>query len=73
VTAGLGMVGLAGGAVAARVAALHGVLLPVSVVSLACAYYLAYRRGPLPRWRHLALWMSTPVTVLSWLWPYLTR
>jgi hypothetical protein len=47
--------------------------MPVSVVSLACAYYLAYRRGPLPRWRHLALWMSTPVTVLSWLWPYLTR
>jgi hypothetical protein len=67
------MVGLAGGAVSARVADVQVVLMPVSLLSLALAYYFAYRRGPASRWQRLALWMSTPVTVLSWLWPYLTR
>jgi len=67
------MLGLAGGAVSARVADLQGVLMPVSLASLALAYYFAYRRGPAPRWQRLALWMSTPITVLAWLWPSLTR
>jgi len=67
------MLGLAGGAVSARVADVQVVLMPVSLLALALAYYFAYRRGPTPRWQRLALWMSTPITVLSWLWPSLTR
>lgn len=67
------MLGLAGGAVSARVADVQGVLIPVSLVSLALAYYFVYRRGPARRWQRLALWMSTPITVLSWLWPSLMR
>ena len=67
------MLGLAGGAVSARVAEVQEVLRPVSLASLALAYYFAYRRGPVSRWQRLALWVSTPMTMLTWLWPSLTR
>jgi hypothetical protein len=67
------MLGLAGGAVSAQVADVQVVLIPVSLASLVLAYYFAYRRDPAPEWQRLTLWMSTPITVLSWLWPSLTR
>jgi len=67
------MVGLVGGAVSARVADVQVMLMPVSLASLVLPYSFAYRRGPAPRWQRRALWMSTPITVLPWLWPSLTR
>ena len=44
-TATLGVLGVASGALAARVAEWQVVLIPMSIVSLALAHYFAYRRG----------------------------
>lgn len=64
---------MAGGALAARLAALQILLVPVSAGFLAVGYYLAYWRklGSLPQ--RLVLWLATPVTLFFWVFPYLTR
>jgi len=44
-TAALGVLGVASGALAARMAELQIVLIPVSLASLALGHYFAYRQG----------------------------
>jgi hypothetical protein len=72
-TAGLGVLGLASGALAARVAELQVLLVPLSAASLAVGHYLAWRRGAGGRRQRLALWAVTPVAVALWIAPYLAR
>jgi hypothetical protein len=59
--------------VAARVAELRLLFVAVSVVSLGAGYYLAYRRRGGSRLQRMALWVATPLTVLFWLLPLVTR
>jgi hypothetical protein len=58
---------------AARVAELQVILVPVSIASLGLAYYFAYRKGAGGRRQRLLLWLSTPVAVLFWFVPLLAR
>jgi hypothetical protein len=46
-------------------------LVPASAGFLALGYYLAYRRGAGTHRQRAVLWMSTPLTVLSWVLPRL--
>lgn len=64
------MLGLASGAVAARVAELRLLFVAMSAVFLAAGYYVAYRRGAGGRRQRLALWVGTPVAALFWILPY---
>lgn len=61
--------GVASGALAARVAELQAVLIPVSVLSLALAHYVAYRRGAGSRRQRFVLWIATPLSAAFWLLP----
>jgi hypothetical protein len=72
-TAALGVLGVASGALAARVAEWQVVLIPMSVVSLALAYYFAYRRGVGGYRQRVLLWIATPVSVALWVLPSLLR
>jgi hypothetical protein len=63
--------GVAGGALAARVADLQVVLIPLSPLSLLAGHYLAYRRGAGGRRQRLLLWMATPVSAAFWVLPRL--
>jgi hypothetical protein len=62
-------VGVAGGALAARMADLQVALIPLSALSLVAGHYLAYRRGPGGRRQRILLWMATPVSVAFWILP----
>ena len=64
---------MASGAVAARMAALQIVLIPVSIASLALGHYLAYRQGAGRRRQRLVLWSATPVSLALWVVPWLLR
>ena len=64
---------MASGAVAARVAELRLLFVAVSVVSLVGGYCLAYRRRGGSRLQRMALWVATPLTVLVWFLPFVTR
>lgn len=72
-TAALGVLGVASGALAARVAEWQLLLIPVSVVSLALAHYFAYRRGVGGHRQRALLWIATPVSVALWVLPSLFR
>jgi len=63
-------VGVAGGALAARVAELQVVLIPVSALSLVAGHYLAYRRGTGESASASYLWVATPVSVACWVLPH---
>ena len=67
------MLGVASGALAARVAELQVVLVPVSVVSLAVAHDSACRRGAGGYRQRVLLWIATPVSVALWALPHLVR
>jgi hypothetical protein len=72
-TATLGVLGVASGALAARVAEWQVVLIPMSIVSLALAHYFAYRRGVGGHRQRVLLWIATPVSLTLWVLPYLIR
>ncbi|HUP38232.1 MAG TPA: hypothetical protein VNC82_22620 [Candidatus Limnocylindria bacterium] len=67
------MLGVASGALAARVAELQIVLIPVSIAALALGHYLAYRRGPGGRRQRVTLWVATPASVALWVVPWMLR
>ena len=67
------MLGVASGAVAARMAELQIVLIPVSVVSLALGHFFAYRQGVEGRRQRLMLWIATPVSLALWVVPWMLR
>ena len=64
---------MASGALAARVADVQIVLVPVSMVSLAVAHYLAYRKGAGGRGQRVALWVATPLSIAFWALPHVMR
>ena len=64
------VVGVAGGALAARVAELQVVLIPVSALSLVAGHYLAFRRGTEGKRQRILLWIATPVSVTFWVLPH---
>ena len=73
-SATLSILGVTTGALAARVAALQVILIPVSVVSLGGAHYLAYRRaGPGQRRQRVVLWTATALSISFWLVPAMVR
>jgi len=43
---------------------------PASVLFLAAAFYLSYRRGIGPRWHRIVLWIVTGLFALLWSLPY---
>ena len=59
--------------VAARVADVQVILIPVSVGSLAVAHSLAYRKGAGGRGQRVALWIATPVAMALWALPHVMR
>jgi hypothetical protein len=64
---------VASGALAARVADVQVILIPVSAVSLAVAHYLAHRRGAGGRAQRAMLWIATPVSIALWALPHMIR
>jgi hypothetical protein len=64
-------VGVAGGALAARLAEFQVVLIPLSALSLLAGHYLAYRRGSGGRRQRVLLWIATPVSIAFWVLPRL--
>jgi hypothetical protein len=72
-TAALGVLGVASGALAARMAELQIVLIPVSLASLALGHYFAYRQGARGRRQRVMLWIATPVAVALWIAPWMLR
>jgi hypothetical protein len=71
VSAGLGGLGIASGAVATVVAAWQPVLIALSAGFLGLAYAHAYRRRSRRAWFWLAI--TTPLTLLAWGLPHLGR
>jgi hypothetical protein len=68
------MVGVTTGALAARLAELQVILIPVSAATLGMAHYLAYRRrGPGLRRQRIALWISTVLSITFWVVPAMVR
>jgi hypothetical protein len=72
-TAALGVLGVASGALAARVSEWQVVLIPMSVVSITLAHYFAYRRGLGGHRQRIVLRIATPVSVTLWVLPSLLR
>ena len=64
---------MASGALAARMAALQIVLIPVSVASLALGHYFAHRHGAGGHRQRLMLWIATPVSLALWVVPWMLR
>ena len=64
---------MASGALAARLAELQIVLIPVSIASLTLAHYLAYRHAAGGRGQRVMLWISTPATFALWVVPWMLR
>jgi hypothetical protein len=69
----LGTLGMASGALAARVAEVQIVLLPVSIVALAMAHYFAHRYGHRSPRRRPLLWIITAISVAFWVVPLTLR
>jgi hypothetical protein len=69
----LGTLGMASGALAARVAEIQILLIPVSIVSLAAAHYFAYRHGHSTARRRPLLWIVTAISVGFWVVPLVAR
>jgi len=67
------VLGVASGALAARVAELQIVLIPVSIAALALGHYLAYRRGTGGRRQRVMLWIATPASLALWVVPWMLR
>ena len=72
-TAALGVLGVAGGALAARMAEFQIVLIPVSITSLALGHYFAFRQGVRGRRQRVMLWIATPVSLALWVAPWMLR
>ena len=73
-TAALSVLGVTTGALAARVAELQVILIPVSAVSIGIAHYVAYRRGGAgQRRQRILLWSATVLSVGLWVVPALLR
>jgi hypothetical protein len=72
-TAVLGTLGMASGALAARVADAQIVLLPVSVVSLGSAHYFAYRHERCSASQRVLLWIVTVISAAFWVVPLIVR
>ncbi len=73
-TAALSVLGVTTGALAARVAELQVILIPVSAVSIGVAHYVAYRRGGAGRRRErILLWGATVLSVGLWVVPAILR
>ena len=72
-TAALGVLGVASGALAARMAGLQIVLIPVSIASLALGHYFAHRQGAGGRGQRVMLWIATPASVALWIVPWMLR
>jgi len=73
-TAALSVLGVTTGALAARVAELQVILIPVSAVSIGVAHYVAYRRGAAWRRRQrILLWGATVLSVGLWVVPAILR
>lgn len=73
-TAALSVLGVTTGALAARVAELQVILIPVSAVSIGVAHYVAYRRGGVGRRRgRILLWGATVLSVGLWVVPAILR
>ena len=72
-SAGLGGLGVASGVLAAYLTRLQPVVVPVSGRFLLLTYYQASRRGAGRRRPWVWLAITTPVPILSWLWPWLAR
>jgi len=66
-------VGVTGGSLAVRLTAYRIYLFPLSVLSLAIGFYLAYWRKVGPQWNRVALWIATILSALLWSLPYLLR
>jgi hypothetical protein len=64
---------VASGALAARVAEVQIVLVPVSVMCLALAHYLAHRKGTVSWSQRVALWVATPLSIALWVLPHVVR
>jgi len=67
------VLGVAGGALAARLAEFRVYFVPVSVGFLGAGYYFAYWRKTGSRRQRIMLWVATPLTVLFWILPYVSR
>jgi hypothetical protein len=67
------MLGVASGALAARMADLQIVLIPVSLASLALGHYFAYRQGARGRRQRVMLWIATPASLAVWVVPWMLR
>ncbi len=67
------MLGVASGAFAARVAEWQWILIPMSIASLALAYYTTYRLGRGGRRQRRLLWIATPISIALWVLPLLGR
>jgi hypothetical protein len=67
------VLGVASGALAARVADVQVILISVWAVSLAVAHYLAYRKGAGGRAQRVVLWIATPVSIALWALPHMIR
>jgi hypothetical protein len=73
-TAALSLLGVTAGALAARVAELQVILIPVSAVTLGIAHYLAYRRGGwAQRRQRIALWTGTVLSIAFWVVPAILK
>jgi len=64
---------VASGALAARVADVQIILIPVSVVSLAVAHYRARRTGAGGRRQRVVLWIATAGSIVLWVLPHVIR
>jgi len=67
------VLGVTGGALAARMAELQIVLIPVSLASLALGHYFAHRAGAGRRRQRVMLWIATPISVAFWIVPWMLR
>ena len=63
--------GVAGGALAARLEALRVYLVVLSAAFLGLGYLLTYRGGAGRRRERILLWVATGVTAFFWSLPYL--
>jgi hypothetical protein len=62
------------GALAARMADLQIVLIPLSAVALGVAHYLAYRSARPGPWRQrIILWTATVLSISFWVVPATLR
>lgn len=65
------MVGVAGGALAARLAGIQIYLIPLSALFLGLGFFLAYGKGIGGHRDRLILWIASGVSLVFWLTPIL--